>query len=478
MSHPIPLAFNAAHYIVANPDLLAAGINNAADAWQHYLNYGAAESLRGAAGRAPAPWFDAAWYLAQNPDLATAGLSPPDLFLHFLNWGQAEGRLPKADHRLTQDERIATQADHTLTPLYDGLTGSADHDTFYAPLAMLDNAHASTLQPGDRIDGGGGFDTLVAQLAGNTVAPHIIGVEHIQLSAYYPSTLQAAHIQGLADLTITQSLAPLAVQQLQNLVHLTLSDVVATQLGGQNNHITLGYQSQALAGQSVQTMTLDNVWLKDGGTKLYLESSGLATLAVLDITVTSASTLAGIEGAPQIGQPTASSILHGTHRVQVNAQDTVDLGVLATPSLQQFDAGLSLAGVTVDLSQVTSPHLFIHGGAGDDSFTIGAQASQVVHVSTGGGHDTLVLRGLDAVIDAPVVLYGQHNTIADVEAALESRLSTTDPALVYWQDASGQVWLGLDDNGGQDDGGAGIQMLASIDNLAISQIAGGIALIY
>ncbi|MFT0533290.1 hypothetical protein ACMHYJ_10765 [Castellaniella hirudinis] len=476
MSSHIPAAFDAARYIAANPDIFAAGVNTADAAWRHYIDHGAAESLQGAASRAPAPWFDAAWYLGQHPDLAAAGLSPPDLFIHFLTWGLAEGRLPKAGHRLTQDERIAVQADYTLTPGHDDLTGSAGDDTFHAPLAMLDNTHTGTLQPGDRIDGGAGFDTLVAQLAGNVVAPRLDSVEHIQLSAYYPSTLQAAHIQGLQQLSIGQTFAALAVQQLPNLVSLDLSDIAAVQAGGQANHITLGYQPQALAGHSVQTITLDNVQLQPGGAKLYLDADGPATLDVLDITVARASTLAGIEGAPKIGLPAASGILHGTHRVQITAHESVDLGLLAAPNLQQLDAGPSRAGVSVDLSQVASPHLFIQGGAGDDSFVLGAQATQLVHVVTGGGHDTLVLQGL-AVTDAPVVLHGPH-TAADADAALAARLSAPDPVLVYWQDAGGQVWLGLDDNGGQDDNGAGIQLLAGIDDLAISQIAGGITLIY
>ncbi|WP_323011860.1 hypothetical protein [Castellaniella sp.] len=461
MQYPIPQAFDAAHYLAQNPDVYAAGLNTPAAAWQHYINYGAAESLQGATSRAPAPWFDAVWYLAQNPDLAMAGLSPPDLFIHYLTWGMAEGRSP-------QPNRLTIQS--------DTLTGTDRDEVFHAPIVQVDATHTSTLQLGDRIDGGAGTDTLIADLAGGTIAPQLTGIEHLQLSAYYPTTVLAAHIQGLADLTITQSLAPLTIQQLPDLVDVHLNNLVSVKdPAGQPNHITLGYQPQALDGRAVQHLSLDNVWLKPGGAQLYFNTHGPASLNILDISVSGVSALGGIAGAPGPGfggQP--STVLDGLHTVRVDAQAAVDLGVLAAPHLKLLDASASLAGVAVDLSLVKTASLAIHGGAGDDAYAISIQ--QPIHLSTGGGRDTLVLKGLGTpVLDAPVVLYGQH-TSASVDVALAARHGASDPLLVYWQDATGQVCLGLDGDGSQ--GSSGIQLLAVIGDLSLSDIAGGLSLIY
>lgn len=88
--------FNAEYYLSQNPDVFAAGINTAEGAWEHYVNFGAAEALNGATSRKPAPWFDVNYYVAQNPDLTIAGLKVGQLFDHFTNFGLEEGRAPSA----------------------------------------------------------------------------------------------------------------------------------------------------------------------------------------------------------------------------------------------------------------------------------------------------------------------------------------------------------------------------------------------
>ncbi len=441
--------------------------------------------------------FDAFYYLTQNPDVVAAGMTTPQAaWMHYLKWGMAEGRSPQAPAvaepaPASPPEPIPPPPDPilesdpimeiTLTVKSDRLVGTDGDDMFHAPIEQVEASNVGTLQLGDRIDGGAGFDTLIASLVGGMVAPHLDSIEHLQLSAYYPSTVQAAYAQGLTDLTITQSLAPLAIQQLPDLVNLHLQDLVTVlDAAGQPNHITLNYQPQALAGRAEQSISLDNAWLKPGGTQLYIGTHGSASLNVLDISVIGASSLGGIAGAPGAGYNSPSSaVLDGLHTVRVDARSVVDLGKLATPHLKQLDASASSAGVSVDLSLVVSPSLAIHGGAGDDSVIIDvSHIQQPVHLSTGGGHDTLVLSGLgSSVQDAPVVLRGTH-TAATVDAALAARHSASDALLVYWQDVGGQVWLGLDADGSNNAEGAGIQLLATLNDLALSDIPGGLTLIY
>ena len=73
--------FDADWYSQQNPDVAEAGL----DAAYHFLRYGAAE------GRQPGPRFDVEWYLQQNPDVAATGMTAA---FHYLHYGQAEGRQP------------------------------------------------------------------------------------------------------------------------------------------------------------------------------------------------------------------------------------------------------------------------------------------------------------------------------------------------------------------------------------------------
>ena len=77
---PLP-GFDAAYYLLHNPDVKAAGVDPA----EHYVRHGGRE------GRNPSAVFDTGYYLARNPDVAAAGVNP---LLHFTTHGAAEGRAP------------------------------------------------------------------------------------------------------------------------------------------------------------------------------------------------------------------------------------------------------------------------------------------------------------------------------------------------------------------------------------------------
>jgi hypothetical protein len=77
------LFFNSAHYLGANPDVRAAGV----DAALHYLVHGGRE------GRDPGPFFSTKAYLARYPDVAEAGLNA---LLHYETQGRRENRIAAA----------------------------------------------------------------------------------------------------------------------------------------------------------------------------------------------------------------------------------------------------------------------------------------------------------------------------------------------------------------------------------------------
>lgn len=490
------LYFNPGHYLAQNPDVFAAGLNTPAAAWQHYARYGAAESLAGAEARNPVPWFDAAAYLALNPDLAAAGLTPADLFSHFTTWGIPEGRAPKAGFHATHDELLAyaaanadlrhafgiatgqdnlSPAQHealarhlyqygyaenrdglpfdrqpspapdqfSFTEQIETLQGTEADELFVAATIWADGTQINSLQLGDALHGGGGYDTLALETVGGILAPRLTGVEHLLITAYHPAMLDLAYTQDIAQITVQQSIGAVSLRHLPELVDLTLQNLVATHDGMQSNPVTLGYGAQALAGHSVQTITLDNVHLQKGGVYLYLDALGDDGFEALSITVNGASSLAGIAGAPDPGDWGAShSDLSGLDTIQVNAQAAVSLGYLATPDLLHFDASGSAAGVAVDLSGVAGTRLRIQGGAGDDVFILDPtqHVAQPVQLSLGGGHDTLTLLGM-----------------------------TADDNLSF-QDADGRVQLHWDHQGD-------IRLLAVIDDVSMDQISDALTLI-
>ena len=73
--------FDAAWYLIENPDVRFAGV----DALAHFCRNGWCE------GRKPNPYFDPTWYLDQHPDVRAAGMNP---LLHYLRHGDREGRRP------------------------------------------------------------------------------------------------------------------------------------------------------------------------------------------------------------------------------------------------------------------------------------------------------------------------------------------------------------------------------------------------
>jgi len=73
--------FDAAWYLLQNPDVAEAGM----DPVSHYLEHGASE------GRDPSPLFNTRWYREHYADVGAAGMNP---LVHYLRFGRAEGRKP------------------------------------------------------------------------------------------------------------------------------------------------------------------------------------------------------------------------------------------------------------------------------------------------------------------------------------------------------------------------------------------------
>lgn len=91
--------FNANFYLANNADLVRAGLYTEEQLWNHYVQYGAqesvtqAEQLIGTDLRKPNAWFDVNYYLAAYPDLVEGGITAVTALDHFYNYGINEGRV-------------------------------------------------------------------------------------------------------------------------------------------------------------------------------------------------------------------------------------------------------------------------------------------------------------------------------------------------------------------------------------------------
>lgn len=91
-SPSLPLGFNEAQYLAANPDVAAAVADGRfATGWAHFQGYGYAEV------RTTSSLFDIDWYLARNPDVAAAvSQGTMTALSHFMAYGWREGRDPSS----------------------------------------------------------------------------------------------------------------------------------------------------------------------------------------------------------------------------------------------------------------------------------------------------------------------------------------------------------------------------------------------
>ncbi len=110
--------FDPAYYAAQNPDVVQAVGEDEAALELHYSTFGAAEGRAANAQEAVAlnaktpvsfEEFDPAYYAEQNPDVTVLlGTDPAALYAHYVLFGAAEGRLPKAPEVVDPYARFAS----------------------------------------------------------------------------------------------------------------------------------------------------------------------------------------------------------------------------------------------------------------------------------------------------------------------------------------------------------------------------------
>ncbi|MBR0648566.1 hypothetical protein GXW78_02735 [Roseomonas terrae] len=173
--------FDRFHYLAANPDVGAAGV----DPMAHFLHQGWRE------GRDPSADFDVRYYLRANPDVAACGINP---FLHYVLAGRSEGRLPRRPQHAERGiiERARTPAERArewqnanvgLPALDRAALGLAlDADLPNAPCLVVSISHD------DYTCHWGGVQNLIREEAGSFAAMNAI---YLHLSPVQPLPMLA-----------------------------------------------------------------------------------------------------------------------------------------------------------------------------------------------------------------------------------------------------------------------------------------------
>lgn len=278
-------------------------------------------------------------------------------------------------------------ATYTLTTGIDVITGGASNDTFIGEFAAAPN---NTLNAADRLNGGGGKNTL--EMYGAFDAAQMpVSLQNMQVFKF-----GSAQADASIDLSAyTKAQTGLELIEFSNISALDGQTITTT--AGQTVSLSTGAAGAATAGAAVTwagsaTDTAQNLVLNG-------YQGGVAAGAAQDLTVEGARTTTlnitsqgavptGSTVANQIGTLTAAAT---TTLVNINATSAFAVNTsLVGARIAEVNASTSTAGVTVNVNG-TAGNLKITGGSGNDTFIFGANNTFTAldTVDGGAGNDTL-----------------------------------------------------------------------------------------
>ncbi|MBR3308220.1 MAG: hypothetical protein IKI75_13345 [Lachnospiraceae bacterium] len=120
--------FDAEYYAQSNPDVVAALGSSPDMMYLHYVKFGKAEGRRPvapgtdtASNNDEAPDFDAVYYAQKYPDVVSVlGKDPAILKLHYVKFGQKEGRFANKDQELSAARAASRIYDNNANSNTDG----------------------------------------------------------------------------------------------------------------------------------------------------------------------------------------------------------------------------------------------------------------------------------------------------------------------------------------------------------------------
>lgn len=254
-----------------------------------------------------------------------------------------------------------------FTLAQDNLTGTADNDTFSAPLAFnpASGTQVATLQTGDVANGLAGTDVLNASLnAVATVVPTLSGIETINVTNFAggTATLSGGNISGIDTLCSVSSVDDVIFSNLQEPTNFCLTTInssavdtslqfgLAATTAGTTDAITGN-----LSGVNAGTVTIQTAaGTTNGFESLTVNSTGTSRNTLANITQTNGTTL-------------TTMTLTGDQDLQLNVVPntvtTVNGSALPASADLQLGSGTS-AGAYVEFN--TSNLASLTSGAGND----------------------------------------------------------------------------------------------------------------
>jgi hypothetical protein len=356
--------FDVDHYLINNPDVLAAGVNPLT----HFIEFGAAEGRSPSAEFVTAANFDTAAYAAANADLAAAGITTAaELYEHFAKFGFAESRpgVQTVDGSpvgvVTVDNVGQT---FTLTHTIDNLTGTANDDTFVGD--------DFTVSAADQIDGKAGNDTFNYFGAKAAVAlPQMQNIETLNLiNPTATTSLNTSAVSGLTAVNYKDAALGAA-----NLAGITLA---GTQTLGLDNVQTTG------------DLTAD---FGTSATAASLKMSNGSSVGDANLNGTALKTL-NIDSAGSKANTIATLASTGTEdTVNLSGSQKLTITNALANSVKTVDASKNEGGVTVTAGNAD---VAFTGGAGDDSVNLAGTYTTADVLNGGDGTDTLVVNVAEA----------------------------------------------------------------------------------
>lgn len=304
------------------------------------------------------------------------------------------------DEQKARIDALAASTVHNLSTDSNEVLGSVGQDIFNAVAdSVVSNA---TLKPTDKIDGGGGENTLNVRVNDNfngMTTGYIKHIDNLNLTSTAPTakTFNARGIEGLKKVTL-DSQNGLNLLNPQNIVDISLQNVTSNAADG----FKLDYNSSTIAGvDDTQNLTLDKVNLHKyaitGVTGSDNAGINIPNIENLNISTKGEKSNVTIKSGADTGN----------HYKNITVKGNTDLTVKAeSDRIEKFDASAFTA--TLDYTYkalATTPSgatSIIKGGSSKDVINLdfkdvsAANARPYFEIDGGAGNDEVIVKHLKA----------------------------------------------------------------------------------
>ena len=364
--------FDPVYYSSENPLVVQAiEQNQFNNLFQHYQIFGEKEN------RAPSLDFDgfnADTYLLENPDVLTAlnNGSFNSALDHFISFGRLESRHGTGIARVFE-----------LTDGIDNLKGTSGNDIFTGT-----DQHFHSL---DRINGGGGTDTLRLIHTGLATVPsvnNLLSIEQIWISDTVHQSLDFSKLTEITSIELDSG----------------------TTVDGSTITLTIGAE-QKLTLDSITDGDINSASINDGGIKIQqLESQTLLNLDIDDLGPSSS-----IVFSPSaIAKESVFIDIAGTGVTSINITNAntsfiaIENSGASLSNINLFGSGTFglIAGISGTINATSLATALLLTGSSSGNIVTGSPFSDIIvlsggtnNVVSGGGHDNITLStGTDTIL--------------------------------------------------------------------------------